>query len=67
MSGDDVPEVLDLEGSLEARSEESPKRPDDGGEEGHPEGVQVEGEDGEGGFRGHQTLPRSQSLLWNGG
>ena len=62
MSGDDVPKVLDLEGSLEARSEEATERPNDGGEEGHPEGVQVEGEDGEGCLRGQQTLPGSQSL-----
>ena len=62
VSRDDVPEILDLEGSLEAAREEATERSDDGGEEGHPEGVEVEGEDGEGGLGGHQTLPRPQSL-----
>ena len=48
VAGDDVTEVLDLEGPLEAGGEEASKGSDDGGEEGHEEGVDEEGEDGHG-------------------
>ena len=43
MAGDDVPKILDLEGSLETRGEEAAERSDDGGKQGHAEGVQEEG------------------------
>ena len=35
MAGDDVPKILDLEGSLETRGEEAAERSDDGGKQGH--------------------------------
>ena len=44
VAGDDVPEVLDLEGALEAAGEEAAEGPDDGGKQGEEEGVQEEGE-----------------------
>jgi hypothetical protein len=43
MAGNDVPKILDLEGPLEARGEETAEGTDDGGEQGHAEGVQEEG------------------------
>jgi hypothetical protein len=43
MSGYDVAKILNLEGSLEARGEETAERSDDGCKEGHAERVQEEG------------------------
>ena len=57
MSWYDVSKILDLEGPLEAGSEEASKGADDGGEEGHPEGVEEEGVDGQGLLVDQQTRP----------
>ena len=62
MSRYDVSKILDLEGPLEAGSEEASKGADDGGEEGHPEGVEEEGVDGQGLLVDQKTRPGAQSL-----
>ena len=57
-----IPKVLDLERSFEARGKETPKGTDDGGKEGHPEGVDEEGIDGQCLFVYEQARPSAQSL-----
>ena len=62
MSRYDVSKILDLEGPLEAGSEEASKGADDGGEEGHPESVEEEGIDGQGLLVDQKARPGAQSL-----
>ena len=62
MSWNDISKILDLEGSLEARCKEASKGSDDRGKEGHPEGVEEEGVDGQGLLVDQKTCPGAQSL-----
>ena len=62
MSRYDISKILDLECPLETRSKEATKGADDGGEEGHPEGVEEEGVDGQGLLVDQKTRPGAQSL-----
>lgn len=48
MARDRVPEVLDLEGALEAGGEEAAKGGDQGREGADDEGVELDGRDGDG-------------------
>ena len=57
MSRNYVPEIFDLEGSLEAGGEESAERSDDGSEEWHEESVEEEG------VECHRFLPEGIALL----
>ena len=57
MSRYDISKILDLECPLETRSKEATKGADDGGEEGHPEGMEEEGVDGQGLLVDQQTRP----------
>ena len=62
MSWNDISKILDLEGSLEARCKEASKGSDDRGKEGHPEGMEEEGVDGQGLLVDQETRPGAQSL-----
>ena len=62
MSWNDISKILDLEGSLEARCKEASKGSDDRGKEGHPEGVEEEGVDGQGLLVDQETRPGAQGL-----
>ena len=65
MSGDDVSEIFYLKSSLESRSKESAKWPDDGGKERHEEAMYEEWVEGDGFLHVEDPAPGGDGL-WQG-